>query len=227
MNFKVCFPIISALLCAGCHIRPATSEKGAIEARLSAVETRLAAIAATLGIEQETAVRSQRDIPVGASPIIGAPEAPHTMVVFLDIECGFCAKRFPDLLRWQKRYPKLLNIVVKHYPLVPRSEAVTAASVALVANEFGRYEDVLLQLLENRKRLGEPFYGELPSHVGVSSSDFSLKRASIAPKTAQIIADDLALGKLLGVKGTPTVYLDGYEISGVDEAEILNHLMVN
>jgi protein-disulfide isomerase len=119
----------------------------------------------------------------------------------------------PPLKEFQKRFPKDVRLVFKHMPLTSIHDnaqiAAEAAAEAHAQKKFWLMHDFLLS---NQKALGR---AELESHaltVGLNVSKFKAALDSGAHK--QAVRADLLEGNRSGVRGTPTVFINGRRYQG-------------
>jgi len=157
--------------------------------------------------------------------ILGAADAPHTIVVFSDFQCPKCRgfNRFlNDFLRVE--FADRLRCVVKHCPIDRECNphvgsglhrfACEAARASIAAAMLGTREqasDYYHLLYEHAARLGARPYGALAEQAGLSSDALVDRMGSNA--VAEKLADDVALVGTLELNETPVVFLDGRQVS--------------
>jgi len=66
------------------------------------------------------------DVNIGSSPILGAKDAPVTIVHFCDFQCPFCAREYPKLKQVLKDYGEKVRLVYKQFPLSFHKKAKAA-----------------------------------------------------------------------------------------------------
>lgn len=156
-------------------------------------------------------------LPVGDDDAVsGAPDAPVTLVAFLDYECPFCARVQPTLDELRRTYPEsALRIVVKHNPLPFHRSALNAARAAqavlvLAGDEaFFEYSRRLLALGR------EPTPERVEREAAALDVPVAAFRAALSdPRVTRKVADDVALAAALGVRGTPVFLINGVEVVG-------------
>lgn len=147
------------------------------------------------------------EIPAGASPVIGSPEAPVTVTAFLDIQCPYCARVYPVLEQLLKAYPTDVRLVVKHFPLRMHRFAEKAAMAALAAAPEGKYPEMLERLFQNYKTLNDASLLEHARALGLNVETFQGVLESPAQKKQ--IQDDMGLGRSVGVRGVPALFING------------------
>lgn len=217
LRFPTVVLLFLQLFVFGCAAH--THDSRNLESRVVALETKLGAIAHTLGISSQTVIGSSlagstesvpaRSIEIGGSPISGSVDAPNTIVVFVDMTCSFCARYYSVLPQLVAKHPSKVRYVVKQFPLTVTDEAWPAAKVALAAAEQGKYAEMLALLFTNRRVLGGKTYQDLAGQIDLNTDQFTRDLLEKKEKFESQIRADIKLGKSLGVDGTPTFYLNG------------------
>ncbi|MFQ5411001.1 MAG: vitamin K epoxide reductase family protein [Phycisphaerae bacterium] len=159
-------------------------------------------------------------IPIRADDvIIGRSDAPFTLVVFTDFECGKCRYLHREIVRLISQFPEKLRCVSKHYPVSKQCNpyvgaglhyfACDAAFAAEAARETGtadqtrRYHRLLY---ENSVRFDQSPYDRLAEQVGMDRAGFLASYSGAAIRRR--VAEDIELAHRLGVEGTPTLFLN-------------------
>ena len=128
----------------------------------------------------------------------GNPRGDVTLVMFTDYNCPYCRATSPEIDRLLAGDPKV-RVVWREMPVLgPSSEAAAAASLA--AARQGRYYPFHRALFAG----GHPdavATAVAAKAVGIASA--SLATASKAPDVQMEIQTNLALGRQLGIEGTP------------------------
>jgi thiol-disulfide isomerase/thioredoxin len=154
-------------------------------------------------------VSSVRAVPVDGSPSRGPDGAPVVVVEFADFECPFCQKLAPELDRmWEARKEKV-RFVYKFLPLSMHHHGEIAARAAIAAQMQGKFWEMHRQLFANGQHLEEPDLVGYARAIGLNVERFQADMDGSAAK-ARIDADR-KLADALGVKGTPTLFIDGRE----------------
>jgi protein-disulfide isomerase/uncharacterized membrane protein len=161
----------------------------------------------------------RREIPVDATdPTRGPDGAPLRLVVFSDFQCPIC-RRFAEFLREATaRRGDQLQVIYKHWPLGRECNpslsrdlhphACRAARMAQAAhrrNKFWCYHDTLTALPPAEKNIETAADA---CGLNVAETTALADQESIREE----IAADVALGRELGVNGTPTVFLNGRRV---------------
>lgn len=147
------------------------------------------------------------DLPVGQSPVKGAAGAPVTITIFDDFQCPYCARLAPLLDQILAAYPGQVRLVFKHFPLRMHNFAQLAALASLAAREQGKFWEMHDQLFANFSQLSEQKIRSLAEKIGLNMQRFDQDLKN--PALAQEIATDMQLGLQAGVRGTPSVFING------------------
>jgi protein-disulfide isomerase len=149
-----------------------------------------------------------RTIPVDGSPVRGADGAPVTVVEFADFECPFCQRLAPELDELLAKRPKV-RFVYKFMPLSMHPHGEQAARAAIAAQAQGKFWEMHHQLFANGTHLEDADLEAYAKGLGLDVPRF--KADMQAPATKARLEADRKLADDLGVKGTPTLYIDGRE----------------
>jgi len=150
-----------------------------------------------------------KQVPIENSPIRGPEGAAITIVEFADFECPYCAVTAPRLEKAIEANPKQVRLVYKFMPLQAHVHGEPAARAAIAAGEQKKFWEMHKKLFENQKRLEQ---ADLEGYAKDLGLDLARFRADMqAPGTTERLARDRKLADSLGVKGTPTIYINGRE----------------
>ena len=105
------------------------------------------------------------------------------------------------------RYPKDVKLVIKHFPLNIHKFAKPAAIAALAANKQDKFWEFHNRLFENYRVINNAKITEIAQKVGLDMETFTQDRHSQSLTT--LVNRDLFNGRQAGVRGTPTVYING------------------
>ncbi len=158
------------------------------------------------------APRTLFKVPVGKSHARGSASAPVTIVAFSDYQCPFCSRAESTLSRLRQAYGDKLRIVAKHNPLPFHPRARPAALAALAAGRQGKYWEMHDRLFEDRNTLED---ADLEAHAKAIGLNLKRFRKDLKdPKLAKMIEEDQALAQKLGAHGTPTFFINGWQLTG-------------
>lgn len=154
----------------------------------------------------------------GADPphTIGPPTASVTLEEFGDFECPPCGQLHPILTTVHNEFGDRLRIIFRQNPLPNHQHALYAASAAEAAGLQRKFWEMHHKLYENQKTWHEafdvrPIVEEYAKQIGLDLERF--KRDINSDIVARRITEDGKRGRSLGVKGTPTVFMNGRELA--------------
>lgn len=152
-------------------------------------------------------------------PGAGGSGAAVVIFKFNDYQCPPCGQTFreykPVLARLQKEFPGKIAFITKDFPLDPECNslggghmaACEAAVAVRLAREQGRADTMEDWLFANQPSLTPERVKEGVSSVG-GVSDFDARYA----KTLEVVRAEIAQGLQLGVRGTPTFFMNGIRL---------------
>jgi len=149
------------------------------------------------------------EIPVGDSAVKGKADAPVTIVGFLDIQCPFSKRFQPVFDEAIKDYPQKVKYVVKHFPLGFHPQAAPAAKAVMAAGKQGKFFEMLALVLENNNQLSPEKFEELAKTLKLNVKQFKKDLADNDKAWDEVIKKDMKLGTEVGVRGTPSFYING------------------
>jgi len=153
------------------------------------------------------AVSHVHDLPVSGSPTKGAEDAPVTITVFSDFQCPYCSRIEPLLDQIQAAYPNQVQIVFKQFPLNMHKFARQAALASLAARNQGKFWELHEKLFANYNKLNNEKIRELAESIGLDMAQYDKDITN--PALQQEINADMMLGKKAGVRGTPSIFING------------------
>jgi protein-disulfide isomerase len=163
----------------------------------------------------------------------GPADAAITVVEFSDFECTFCGKAFRDLRDLEDRHAGLIRVEFHHFPLdtacnahVPESvhpSACTAAIAAECAARFGRFWEYHDRLFGEQDRLGRDSLLATAVDLGIDRAAFSACLDDPAAR-ARVVAD-AAEGARLGVRSTPTLFINGRPVEGALDRTLYDYVL--
>ena len=149
-------------------------------------------------------------ISVEGSPFLGPENAPVTIAVFDDYECGYCAKMEAVFSQLLVKYPKDLKLVIKQYPLRNHPNARQAAIAVLAAHKQGKFWEFHSQVFANQTELSTTKLDEIAESFNLDMTQF--KNDLLSHDVLSMIVRDVREGQKLGISGTPTIFLNGKQV---------------
>ena len=151
------------------------------------------------------------EISVEGSPYMGPENAPVTIAVFDDYECGYCARMEATFSRLIAQYPQKLKLVIKQYPLRSHPRAREAAIAAIAAHQQGKFWEAHSQIFANQKELSSQKLDEIAESLGLDMLRF--KQDLLSQEVLSLIVRDVREGQKIGVSGTPTIFINGKHVT--------------
>jgi len=140
-------------------------------------------------------------------PFKGPANAPVTIAVFDDYQWPYCARLEPFFQQVLGKYPDKVKLVVKNFPLPSHKFAYKAATAALAANAQGKFWEFHSQLFKNYNAINDAKIQEIAKELGLNMEKFNKDMQS--PAIKGLIERDLDNGRQAGVRGTPTIFING------------------
>jgi protein-disulfide isomerase len=153
-----------------------------------------------------------RQIDTAGAPSLGPDNAPVTIVFFTDFQCPYCVGLSQVMEKVVERYPTEVKLVYKSFPLSSHDFARKAAVAAMAADAQGLFWPMHDRLFAALGKLSDDEIGSAAKDVELDIAAFS---AAVADKaTAARVDADFKQGEALGVRGTPTTFLNGRLYNG-------------
>ncbi len=151
--------------------------------------------------------------------VLGNPNGNVTFVEFFDYNCGYCKHAMSDMLTLLKSDPNL-KVLLKEYPVLGQG-SVEAAKVAVAVRMQApkKYLEFHTRLLGGRGRADE-------AHALAVAKDMGLDMARIrkdmgSADVKKLLNTDYALGRALGLNGTPSYVIgDNVVVGAVGLSEL-------
>lgn len=151
------------------------------------------------------------------SPILGPAEAPVTLVEFFDPSCEACRAFHPLIEDLRRQYPTQLRIVLRYTPFHEGSDE--AVRILEAARRQDKFEPVLNALIEKQPEWaihGAPDLDRAWRIAGAVGLDLEKARLDrLHPDTTAILNQDVADLQALGVRATPTFFLNGRPLTSL------------
>jgi protein-disulfide isomerase len=164
------------------------------------------------------------------SPTLGPADAPVTLVEFLDPECESCSAFYPTVKQILKDYDGKVRLVVRYMSF--HQNSMLAATFTEAAGEQGKYWEMQETLFRRQPEWGER-HGE--PHPTSSKSPVALfelyamelgldvekiRRAVAQNRYAAKLERDKSDGQSLGVRQTPTFFVNGRQLARFSEQDL-------
>lgn len=160
---------------------------------------------------------------------LGPADAKVTVVEFLDPECEACAAFAPTVKKIVGEFPQV-RFVFRYMPF--HRNAKLAATYMEAAGEQGKYFEMMDIMFRKQSEWGE-IHGAAPPpnrpEANVTFEKFAqeigldmqrLKNSLADPKHAAKADRDMSDGRALGVRATPTFFVNGRQMTRLDEGTL-------
>lgn len=134
---------------------------------------------------------------------------------FGDFQCPPCGAFHPMLEKMEQEFPKDLRVTFRHFPLPNHQHALRAASAAEAAGLQGKFWEMHKLIYEHQRDWKDefdvrPIFEGYAQQIGLDMARFN--RDLGGATVQQRILQDGKRAVSLGVKATPTVFLNNREV---------------
>ncbi len=143
---------------------------------------------------------------------MGVGSAPLTIIVLSDFECPFCRQLAKNLDYIQENHPRTVSVVFHHYPLANHRFAEPAARAAECAHAQGNFKAFHDLVFAKQDSLGLKAWSSFAEDAEVSDLG-RFERCRSGKEQPPRIETGLEIGRTVGLRGTPTVLLNGWKLA--------------
>ncbi len=150
----------------------------------------------------------------------GNPDAPVTLEEFGDFQCPPCGQFAGFVEQLMKEYDSRLRLIFRNFPLSAHEHAREAALAAEAAGFQGKFwemydtlyrEQAVWSKAPNTRELFESYAGT----IGVNLDQF--KKDMDSDKARERVDSDVALADSMGIKVTPTLFINNRPVDQKDK----------
>ncbi len=156
------------------------------------------------------------DIKTDGMPTYGAKKARITLVEYSDFQCPYCSRVGPTMKKVVDMYQGKARLIFKQFPLSFHKQARPAAKAALAAQRQGKFWEMHDLIFENQRALADELYEKLAGQLGLDVEKF--KKDFADPKIDERVNEDFREGQRVGVRGTPTFFINGRKYQAPDRS---------
>lgn len=156
-------------------------------------------------------------------PALGPVDAPVLMIEFSDYQCQYCGKFARETLHpLLELYEGQIRFVYRDFVIYgPLSfQAALSAECANEQGAFWLYHD---RLFEQQDNLTPEFFFAMAEELNLDLQQFA--RCASDPAVEAEVKADTAAGQDLGIRGTPTFYINGRILVGAQPLETFTALI--
>ena len=174
--------------------------------------------------EEATSVAPKANIQRVGNYTKGPVDAKVTIVEFFDPECEGCAAFHPILQKILSEYPQDVQLVARY--MLFHGNSYPAALALEGAGKQGKYWEMYSILLERQnewshqeKPVTSIFEG-FAKELNLDLTEFNKSYDDLTFQAA--LAKDVEEGKMLGVRGTPTFFINGQILMNLSYNDLKN-----
>jgi protein-disulfide isomerase len=147
-------------------------------------------------------------------PFWGKPDAKVVVTEFSDFECPYCRQMQPDVQRLKAEYQGKIKWVFRNFPLDFHPQAMPSHIAAACAGKQGKYfefQSRVFAIPYNGRSLdmSQSQLDGIAQAIGLNMQNY---RQCAADRDGAIKAEieaDMRYGQKIGVRGTPTIFING------------------
>jgi len=168
--------------------------------------------AAAVTMSREQTVAAQATDSVHAR---GSADAPVTLEEFGDFQCPPCGRLAGPLHEIEKDYGARLRVIFRNFPFATHEharEAAYAAEAAGLQGHFWEMHDLLYREQANWSKTKDvqPLFTSYAGMLGLNLDRF--KKDMSSEKVKEKVESDRNKGEALGVKNTPTIFINNQPV---------------
>ena len=163
---------------------------------------------------------------------VGSPDAPIQVIEFSDFGCGFCRRfhlnTYPTLY---EEYVETGRVAWKYIPFVlgifPNGEEAAIAGECVLRHGRRAFPDFRQRLFEDQAAWRDSedpasFFVDVGAEAGVDPDP--LRRCIEEEGTAEQVRANNAVGRRIGLRGTPSFLINGFPLHGAQPAMIFRNV---
>jgi protein-disulfide isomerase len=164
------------------------------------------------------------DIPIEDAYALGPEDAPITIVEFSDYQCSFCRRWHDEVYQpLLAAYPGKIKLVYRHLPLTSiHPDALSAAEAAMCAGEQDAYWQYHEKLFGS-DALNTSVYMQFAQEIGLNTQNF--ETCITEHRYQEVIQADSDFAVNLGVRSTPTFFVNGLAIVGAQPLNVFKQII--
>lgn len=148
----------------------------------------------------------------------GNPNAAIKIVEYVDLQCPACAYGSKQINQYLGQYSDKIFIEIKFFPLGGHAHSLNATKFARCAAEEGQFWPFLERTFESQKSWSslmdaQPVFVDIIKNIGLDPDKVIACTAKDETRTK--ILEEKDAGASLGIKSTPTYFINGKMFVGV------------
>jgi protein-disulfide isomerase len=163
--------------------------------------------------------------PGQGTPMWGNANAKVTVVEFSDFQCPFCGRADATVQELKKKYNGKIKLYYRNFPLPMHKDARPAAEAAMCVydqgnDKFWKFSEILFK---NQDKLDAANLAKFAKQVG--ADDKKLADCVASKKFSSKVQEDMQYGEKIGVRSTPTFFINGQLVSGAVPIETFSEVI--
>lgn len=146
-------------------------------------------------------------IDIQGAPVKGPADAAVTIIEFADFQCPFCSVAVQMLDSLVESYAPHVRVVFKDFPIKYHPHAQSTSQAGVAAHNQGKFWELHHMMFANRDRLDRPDVERYARSLNLDMKRFMEDWND--ERTVARVQDSYEQGVQLGVKGTPSFYING------------------
>lgn len=148
----------------------------------------------------------------------GNPDAPIKLIEYIDLQCPACAYGALQIQKYMEQHPNKIYLEVKFYPLGGHLHSMTATKFVHCAGEQGKFWPFFQLVLKQQRKWSDlmdaqPAFVEIAQNIQIDENKTVLCTAKDDLRVK--ILEEKDAGTALGIKSTPTYFINGKMFVGV------------
>lgn len=180
----------------------------------------------TVAAAEATQIRqvARTEVETADDPTIGSSEAAVTIVQFADFQCPYCAQSVATIKTLLATFGNDIRIIHRDFPVETlHPDAFGAAVAGECARQQGKFWQFHDLVYLNQEVVSDTALASYAGQAGLNMQAFTACTQNAA--TSDEVAEDYQAGLKLGVRGTPTWFVNGYRVEGAIPADIFSQLV--
>jgi protein-disulfide isomerase len=159
------------------------------------------------------------------APYLGKKNASVTIVEYSDFQCPYSKKGSEIMKKIKHTFKNRVKLVHKNFPLPFHKNAKDYALASLCAWEQGnkKFWNFYHALYQNQTQTEKSFLTNLAKEQGLNPEKFDSCFKN--QRLKNVLEEQIQQANRLGIKSTPTFYINGKVISGAQNFEVFEKLI--
>jgi protein-disulfide isomerase len=165
------------------------------------------------------------DITPDDDPYLGGKDAKITIIEFADYQCPFCSQVGPTLKDLLAKKGDKVKVVFRDFPLPFHKNASMASEAAECAGKQGKFWAYNELLFNNQQSLSIENLKDYAHGIGLNTVTFN--QCLDTREQRSEVEKDVTDAKLAGINSTPSIFINGYYVSGTPTLAYLEEVIAD